>query len=131
MNIEINFLKQKNNTNTLIFCDEYLKIFGLEKTYSKISLLDLKKFIISEKNLEKKNRKTLVYNLNPNQKIIICKINKPTNRFDNEKAGSEVFNILKSNKIKEINIFEENIKIFSKDNNIFLNEFLHGLKLKS
>ena len=58
MNIEINFLKQKNNTNTLIFCDEYLKIFGLEKTFSKISLLDLKKFIISEKNLEKKNRKT-------------------------------------------------------------------------
>src|SRR6056300_845584 len=131
MKIEINFLKQKNNTNTLIFCDEYLKIFGLEKTFSKISLLDLKKFIISEKNLEKKNRKTLVYNLNPNQKIIICKINKPTNRFDNEKAGSEVFNILRSNKIKEINIFEENIKFFSKDNNIFINEFLHGLKLKS
>ena len=131
MNIEINFLKQKNNTNTLIFCDEYSKIFGLEKTFSKISLLNLKKFIISEKSLEKKNQKTLVYNLNPNQKIIIYKINKPTNRFDNEKAGSEVFNILRSNKIKEINIFEENIKFFSKDNNIFINEFLHGLKLKS
>jgi leucyl aminopeptidase len=131
MKIEINFLKQKNNTNTLIFCDEYSKIFGLEKTFSKISLLNLKKFIISEKSLEKKNQKTLVYNLNPNQKIIIYKINKPTNRFDNEKAGSEVFNILRSNKIKEINIFEENIKFFSKDNNIFINEFLHGLKLKS
>jgi leucyl aminopeptidase len=131
MKIEINFSKQKNNTNTLIFCDEYFKIFGLEKTFSKISLLDLKKFIISEKNLKKKNQKTLVYNLNPNQKIIICKINKPTNRFDNEKAGSEVFNILRSNEIKEINIFEENIKFFSKDNNFFINEFLHGLKLKS
>jgi leucyl aminopeptidase len=131
MNIEINFSKQKNNTNILIFCDEYLKIFGLEKTFSKISLLNLKKFIISEKNLEKKNQKTFVYNLNPNQKIIICKINKPTNRFDNEKAGSEVFNILRSNKIEEINIFEDNIKFFSKDNNIFINEFLHGLKLKS
>jgi hypothetical protein len=35
MNIEINFLKQKNNTNTLIFCDEHFKILGLEKTFSK------------------------------------------------------------------------------------------------
>jgi hypothetical protein len=57
MNIDINFLKQKNNTNILIFCDEYLKIFGLEKTFSNRSLLDLKKFIISEKNLEKKIKK--------------------------------------------------------------------------
>jgi hypothetical protein len=99
MNVEITFLKQKNNTNALIFCDEDLKIFGLDKIFSKISLIDLKKFIISEKNLKKKIQKTLVFNLNPSQKIIICKINKQSNRLDNEKAGSEVFNILETNKI--------------------------------
>ena len=131
MNIEINFLKQKNNTNTLIFCDEDIKIFGLDKIFSKISLIDLKKFIISEKKLEKKNQKTLVFNLNPSQKIIICKIKKQSNRFDNEKAGSEFFNILETNNIRDINIFDENVKFFSKNNNHFINEFLHGLQLRS
>ena len=48
-----------------------------------------------------------------------------------KKKGAEFYEFINSNSILNLTLLENNIKDFSSKNKYFINEFLHGLKLKS
>ena len=124
----------KNNTkdnqvkNYVLFCDENFKINGLNK----LSLNKQSKLIndsIQSNNLKKKD--IIFFNINPIQKIILIKIKKNQSSLESEKIGAKFFNFMKSNFIFSSNLFDENIKNITATNKDFLNDFIHGIKLKS
>ena len=124
----------KNNTkdnqvkNYVLFCDENFKINGLNK----LSLNKHSKLIndsIRSNNLKKKD--IIFFNINPIQKIILIKIKKNQSSLETEKIGAKFFNFMKSNFIFSSNLFDENIKNITTTNKDFLNDFIHGIKLKS
>ena len=124
----------KNNTkdnqvkNYVLFCDENFKINGLNK----LSLNKQSKLIndsIQSNNLKKKD--IIFFNINPIQKIILIKIKKNQSSLESEKIGAKFFNFMKSNFIFSSNLFDENIKNITTTNKDFLNDFIHGIKLKS
>ena len=124
----------KNNTkdnqvkNYVLFCDENFKINGLNK----LSLNKQSKLIndsIQSNNLKKKD--IIFFNINPIQKIILIKIKKNQSSLETEKIGAKFFNFMKSNFIFSSNLFDENIKNITTTNKDFLNDFIHGIKLKS
>ena len=124
----------KNNTkdnqvkNYVLFCDENFKINGLNK----LSLNKQSKLIndsIQSNNLKKKD--IIFFNINPIQKIILIKIKKNQSSLESEKIGAKFFNFMKSNFILSSNLFDENIKNITTTNKDFLNDFIHGIKLKS
>ena len=124
----------KNNTkdnqvkNYVLFCDENFKINGLNK----LSLNKQSKLIkdsIQSSNLKKKD--IIFFNINPIQKIILIKIKKNQSSLESEKIGAKFFNFMKSNFIFSSNLFDENIKNITTTNKDFLNDFIHGIKLKS
>ena len=48
-----------------------------------------------------------------------------------KKIGAKFYNFLKSNQIFEITFFEKTSKILAAKNKLFIDEFFHGLELKS
>ena len=80
--------------NYVLFVDENFKILGLNK----ISLNKDEKIIKNTISSNKNNLKDfLIFNLNPNQKVILIKLSKNISALDNEKIGANFFNFLKSN----------------------------------
>ena len=131
MSIKISIKKNFNDKlvkNLVLFCDEKYKIFGL----SQLSINNQKKIInqsVLSNNL--KDKKFLSFNINPNQKIILIKIKNKFNQTDIEKIGAKFFNFIKSNSILSSVFFEQNIFDLSQKNKYFLDDFLHGVRLKS
>ena len=131
MSIKISIKKNYNDKlikNLVLFCDEKYKIFGL----SQLSINNQKKIInqsVLSNNL--KDKKFLSFNINPNQKIILIKIKNKFNQTDIEKIGAKFFNFIKSNSILSSVFFEQNIFDLSQKNKYFLDDFLHGVRLKS
>ncbi len=131
MSIKIKFvknIKEKAIKNYALFSDENFKILGLKK----LSLNNQAKIIdkmIKSYNL--KNKKFLLFNLNSDQKIILIKQNKKSLPVDNEKMGAEFYNFIKLNEIFNLTFIDKNIYDTSIDNKFFLDEFIHGIQLKS
>ena len=73
----------------------------------------------------------LIFNINSIQKIILIKIKKNSSTVDNEKTGAKFFDFIKNNSIFDLSLFNNNIKATSQKNINFLDEFLHGVQLKS
>ena len=131
MSIKISIKKNFNDKlvkNLVLFCDEKYKIFGL----SQLSINNQKK-IINQSVLSNKlkNKKFISFDINPNQKIILIKIKNKFNQTDIEKIGAEFFNFIKSNSILSSAFFEQNIYDLIQKNKYFLDDFLHGVRLKS
>ena len=131
MSIKISIKKtitDKDVKNYVLFCNENFKINGLNK----ISLKNQSKQIEKSINSFKPKDKTFLYlNINPTQKLILIKIEKIQNTTEIEKIGAKFFSYIKLNSIFEVTIFNNNIKETSNKNKNFLDEFLHGAKLKS
>ena len=85
---------------------------------------------IIKKN-QNKNKKFFAFNLNASQKVILVSIKKKSNSLANEKIGAEFYNFIKSNLLLNLTLFENNINHAIKNNQNFLEEFLHGIELKS
>ena len=131
MSIKISFNKnfaEKSVKNYVFFCDHDFKIYGLKKLQINHQSSLINKTINSNKSEDKK---ILLFNLNPDQRIILIKIKKALSSTDNEKKGANFYNFLKSNQIFHSTFFEENIKDVAAKNKLFINEFFHGLELKS
>ncbi len=131
MSIKISLKKNlidKQIKNYVLFCDENYRIYGLSKLSAVLQRRELNQLILSNKQ---KNKKFLLFNINPNQKIILIKIEKKINQTDVEKIGAEFFDYIKSNSLFETTIFEQNIYDPSETNKYFLDDFLHGVQLKS
>ena len=131
MSIKISFnknLSDKSVKNYVFFCDHDFKIYGFNKLQISEQSSLINKTINSNKS---KDKKILLFNLNPDQRIILIKIKKALSSTDNEKKGANFYNFLKSNQIFHSTFFEENIKDVAAKNKLFINEFFHGLELKS
>ena len=131
MSIKINIKKSinlKTIKNYALFSDEEFRINSLNKLSIAKSSNEINKTINSNKL---KNKSFLVFNLNPNQRIILIKLNKKYLSLENEKKGAEFFNFIKSNSIDNLTFIGENFKEILRKNNRFLDEFFHGIQLKS
>ena len=131
MSIKLTFKKSINERlikNYVLFTDENFKIIGLNKlSVSKYSNIINKTIEINKI----KNKKFLIFNLNPYQKVILIKLKNKIDSIENEKIGAEFYNYIKSNSVYSTTFEQNNINfLFSKNKNFF-NEFIHGAQLKS
>ena len=131
MSIKLTFKKSINERlikNYVLFTDENFKIIGLNKlSVSKYSNIINKTIEINKI----KNKKFLIFNLNPYQKVILIKLKNKIDSIENEKIGAEFYNYIKSNSVYSTTFEQNNINfLFSKKKNFF-NEFIHGAQLKS
>ena len=131
MSIKISLKKSispKLVKNYVLFCDENFKINGLSSLNFKNQSTEINKAI----NIDKSNKKYfLKFNINPTQKIILIKVKKTNLSVDNEKIGGKFFDFVKNNSIYDLSLFNNNIKTTLQKNKNFLDEFLHGVQLKS
>ncbi len=124
----------KNNVNDklvknyVLFCDENFKIKGLDKLPISDQSNLIKKTITS--NMPK-DKEFLLFNINSIQKIVLIKIKNNQNSLENEKKGASFYSFIKSNSIFDSSFFDQNIKELSLKNKYFLDQFMHGLELKS
>ena len=123
-----NKINEKLVKNYVLFCDENFKINGLDKLSISNQSNSINKSINSNFI---KNKDFLLFNLNPIQKIILIKIKKNQSSLESEKIGAKFFNFIKSNSIFNLNLFDKNIKNITPNNEYFLDDFIHGVQLKS
>ena len=121
----------KNSKNIALFCDKKFKIFELNN-------LDIEKYSSTLREAINQTKKStldkkifFIFNLNASQRVILIKTSHPNKNFDNEKLGADFFEFLKMNLIDEVSFTSNNIKFSNKQKNLFFNEFLHGIELKS
>ena len=131
MSINISYNKgigEKNIKNYVLFSDEDFKIFGLKK----LSISKITNQINNTINSNKSKKKDFItFNINPNQKITLVKIQKNQNSIENEKKGANFYNFIKSNFLRNLTFFDKNIDEVKTDAKSFIDEFLHGIQLKS
>ncbi len=118
----------KSIKNYVLFSDEEFKINGLNKLNISKSSNHISKLIISNKN---KKKEFISFNLNSDQKIILIKIKNKLTATDNEKKGANFYNYLKSNLIFDVTFLSKNTNATQSKNSTFIEEFLHGMQLKS
>jgi leucyl aminopeptidase len=131
MSIKISYKKQINEKlikNYVLFSDDGFKIHALNE----MTLGNKASFIkeIIKKNESKKGN-FLAFNINSIQRIILISLKKKTNSLENEKIGADFYNFIKSNSFFDLTLVEKNIKAARKNNSNILEEFLHGIELKS
>ena len=129
MAIKLNFGNKLNKkvSNTILFCDDRLKIKGLKRSSLSKQTENINKTLDLNKNIKDN---FFLFNLNPYQKIILVKINQKESTFENEKKGAKFYEFIKLNSILNLR-FESNLNETFTNNKLFLNEFFHGVQLKS
>ncbi len=131
MSIKITYKTGSNDRsikNYVLFSDEEFKINGLSKLSISKNSNQISRLIISNKS-EKKD--FISFNLNSDQKIILIKIKNKLTATDNEKKGANFYNYLKSNLIFDVTFLTNNTNTTQSNNKTFIEEFLHGMQLKS
>ena len=131
MSIKISYKKgivEKGIKNYVLFSDENFNVNGLKKLPLAKSSNEIKKTIETNKS---KKKDFISFNINSSQKIILIKIKNNQTSTDNEKKGANFYNFLKSNLQTNLTFFDNNILETQTKNRIFIEEFLHGMQLKS
>ena len=116
----------KKSKNFTLFCDENFKIFNSK------SLGNLNQKLISNLISNNKDLKSFFLHLNYSEKqnFIVVKIKKNQKSIENEKLGAKFYDFLYSNSIKETTFIDTNF-LEKTLNEKFIDEFLHGIELKS
>ena len=131
MSIKISLKKSISSKlvkNYVLFCDEKFLINGLNNLNLKSQSAEINRAI----NVDKSDKKDFIkFNINSTQKIILVRVKKTNLAVDNEKIGGKFFDFIKNNSIYDFSLFNNNIKETLQKNTHFLDEFLHGVKLKS
>ena len=122
-----NNISEKNIKNFVLFCDEKFKIMCFDKLHINKQSITINKSI----NTHKTDKDFVCFNINHMQRIILVRLKNYITASENEKKGAEFFNFIKSNRIINSTFFESNVIDIYKKNKTFLDEFLHGVKLKS
>jgi len=131
MSIQISYKKQINEKlikNYVLFSDDDFKIHSLNEMTLGNKVSFIKEII--QKN-ESKKGKFLAFNINSIQRIILISLKKKTNSLENEKIGADFYNFIKSNSFFNLTLIEKNIRRARENNSNILEEFLHGIELKS
>ena len=131
MSLKITYKKgvnEKNIKNFVLFTNEDFKINGLEKLSLSKNSTQVNKTISSHKS---KKKDIISFNLNSDQRIILIKIKQSKNSTENEKKGANFYNFVKSNSLTDLNFLEKNIYTTQNKNIDFIDEFLHGMQIKS
>ena len=131
MSIKVSFKKnivENKIKNYVLFSDEKFRVLGLSKTSLSKDTSIINK-IIANNVLKEKN--CFSFNLNPNQKVIVVKLKNSFTSLEIEKLGAEFYNYIKENQITNSTLLENNLKEFLKTNKYFIDQFVHGVKLKS
>ena len=121
----------KNIKNFGIFCDKNFNIFNLNGLEIKKYSSEINQTIKNISTAAKDKKKFLNLNINPSQNIILIKTDTLNVNYENEKLGADFYDFLKANLINKISFSSDNFKNCTKKNDLFLNEFLHGIELKS
>ena len=114
--------------NYVLFSDEKLNILGLSKTSLSKNSHIINKIIA---NNAPKEKNCFSFNLNPNQKVIVVKLKNSSTSIEIEKLGAEFYNYIKENQITNSTLLENNLKELLKTSKYFIDQFIHGAKLKS
>jgi len=114
--------------NYLLFSNENFKVYGLDKISLKSQSNHINKTIASNTH---KDKNFLIFNINSNQRVVLVKIKNNQSSLDNETKGAELYSFIKSNLIFNLSMLEGNILSTDIKNKNFINEFLHGIELKS
>ena len=131
MSIKISYKKgiqEKLVKNYVLFANEDFKINGLNKLILGKQSSQINKTIKS--NYSKK-KEFIFFNHNSDQKIILVKIKNNQTSTENEKKGANFYNFVKSNILKNLTFFDVNIFETQNKNKNFIDEFLHGIQIKS
>tara|TARA_Y100000816_G_scaffold82128_1_gene56257 strand:+ start:5219 stop:6688 length:1470 start_codon:yes stop_codon:yes gene_type:complete len=123
-----NSISENKIKNFVLFSDKNFKIKALNKIPLAKYSNEINKTI---NNNQIKDNKFLLFNLNPNQKILLVKIKDPKKSLENEKLGADFFSYIKANSIFDITFVGQNFYEMISTNQNFLEEFLHGARLKS
>ena len=129
MTVNYSFLNKsdlKNVRNLGLFCDENFNIFSNDKLELPNKSL-IKNLIKNNRNLQKN---ILTLNSNDKQNLILIKLKKNQKSLDNEKIGAKFYDFVKSNSIFDLTFIDKNFTD-KKINQVFIEEFLHGIELKS
>ena len=129
MAIKFNFLNGKsqiNAKNLALFSDENFQILNIK------SLGLPNQGLISDlvQNNKDKKKEILHLNLNKNQNLLVIKIRKNQVSIDNEKLGAKFYDFIDLNLIDNLTFINQNLTEKSFNQN-FLDEFFHGIELKS
>ncbi len=131
MSIKISHKKKisdKTIKNYVLFTNEDFVISGLKNIYLSKNSAQINKTIKSNKT---KKNDIISFNLNSDQKIILIKIKKNQTPTENEKKGANFYNFIKSNLLTNLTFLDKNIYEIQAKNKSFIDEFLHGLQIKS
>ena len=129
MTVKYNYLNNldlKKTRNLGLFCDENFNILS----HNKLALSNQKlitNIIRNNKNLKKN---ILIINSSDKQNLILIKLKKNQKSIDNEKIGAKLYDFIKSNSIFDLTFIDKNFKDHKLDQ-LFIEEFLHGIELKS
>ena len=129
MSVKYNILKSKdlkNAKNYVFFCDEDFKIINLKALG--LSNQALINDLIQNNKDKKKN--ILHLNLNKKQNLLIIKRSKNQDSLANEKMGATFYDFINSNLINDLTFVDLNF-LEKKLNHNFIDEFFHGIELKS
>ena len=129
MAIKFNFLNAKsqiNAKNLALFSDENFQILNIK------SLNLPNQGLISDlvQNNKDKNKKILHLNLNKKQNLLVIKIKKYQTSIDNEKLGAKFYDFIDLNLIDNVTFIDKNFTEKNLNKN-FIDEFFHGIELKS
>ena len=131
MSIKISYknsVSEKLIKNYVLFANDEFKINGLNKLSLNKQSNQINRTINSNKS---KKKEFIIFNLSPDQKIILIKIKNNKTSTENEKKGANFYNFVKSNLLTNLTFFDNNIYETQTKNKIFIEEFLHGMQLKS
>ena len=122
----LNKIDLKKNRNLGLFCDENFNIIN------KDNLGFPNKSLITNliKNNKNQKKSILTINTSDKQNFILIKLKRNQKSIDNEKIGAKFYDFIKSNYIMDITFIDKNFTD-QKLGQFFIEEFLHGIELKS
>ena len=130
MTVQVLYKKASNLAifkNLVFFTNEKFQIDHLKKELSLRNFSLIKDFL---KNKDYLKKKIINFNLNSNQTVILVSLKNKLRSNEIEKIGANFFDFIKNHSFFETSIFYESIKI-NQLREESLDEFLHGLQLKS
>ena len=131
MSIKISYKKASNEKsiqNYVLFSNEDFQINGLNKILLGKQSSQINRIIKSYKS---KKKEFISFNHNLDQKIILIKIKNNQTSTDNEKIGANFYNFIKSNTLNNLTFLDGNIDETQIKNKILIDEFIHGMQIKS
>ena len=129
MTVKYSFLNKidlKKNRNLGLFCDENFNIINNDN----LGLPNKSLITNLIKNNKNQKKSILTVNTSDKQNFILIKLKRNQKSIDNEKIGAKFYDFIKSNSIIDITFIDKNFTD-QKLGQFFIEEFLHGIELKS